>query len=548
MRSSSRYLILLLGLTLVLSGMLAYEAQRATRSHQVTADRALRDYATVAAWEFVSASEEQLDRSLASALGSVTASPAVSPYDSLPPASALAGGADSVLRCEGRAPSGRYFSLDFRTGMLATTGAERGRAMGWLRDSLLERSRRGLPRGAQYGLIWPGGLDSDAVAVYGIKSLRYSGYAVHDAPLAAYGFVTCAAALTSVFTEVLARHPLLPRSVTGGLANSDLVAIQVSDPAGRVLYRAGPRDGDGFAGDAATVALSVRVWLPAEVAGRLVVARPASRLPILIALLALTAGLGVIGARQLRREQELVRLRADFTSSVSHELRTPLTQILLFAETLELGRAGGEDARREAVDIIVQEARRLAHLVENVLHFSRAERQMVRVRKEMTRLAPLVREVAERFAPLAGTSALRIRTELDEHAVAPVDADGVHQVLINLLDNAVKHGGRAGPITVRLTLRAGRARIEVEDTGPGIPAADRQRVWEPFVRLRPYEGATGSGIGLSVVRQLVAAHGGTTAIEEAGGGGARFVVEIPGGVLAAADGAPRVVEATWPES
>jgi signal transduction histidine kinase len=295
----------------------------------------------------------------------------------------------------------------------------------------------------------------------------------------------------------------------------------------------------------------VKVWLPAAVAGRLVVARPASRLPVLLGLLALTAGLAAVGVRQLRREQELARLRADFTSSVSHELRTPLTQILLFAETLELGRAAGEDERREALDIIVQEARRLAHLVENVLHFSRAERQMVRVKKEMVALAPLLREITERFAPLAGHAALRIRTELEERLAAPVDQECFHQVIINLLDNAVKHGDRGGVVTVRSAFRDGYARVEVDDTGPGIPLADRERVWEPFVRLRGADGATGSGIGLAVVRQLVSAHGGRAVVEEAPGGGARFVIELPEGLLLTTSDvrtARRIVEATWPES
>jgi hypothetical protein len=202
-RSSSRFLVVLLALTLALSGLLAFEAQQATRSHQVTAERALRDYATVAAWEFVSASEEQLDRTLASALGPVVSAPAVSPYDSLAPAAALAPSADSVLRCRSSShPAGRYFMLDYRTGALSTSRAE-GNAVAfpWLRDSLLAASRRGASGSAAYGVVWPSGEPGNDIALYGIKSLRYSGYAVHDAPLAAYGFVTCASALNSISTR-----------------------------------------------------------------------------------------------------------------------------------------------------------------------------------------------------------------------------------------------------------------------------------------------------------------------------------------------------------
>ncbi|MEO7987053.1 MAG: HAMP domain-containing sensor histidine kinase [Gemmatimonadales bacterium] len=550
MKSSSRYLILLLGLTLALAGLLAFEAQRATSSHRVTAERALRDYATVAAWEFLSAAEEQVDRSLAPALGPVTGTPAASPYDSLPSPAVLASTSDTVLRC---GSDRLYFALDFRTGTLSTAGSMRARSeAAWLRDPLLEPARRTESQGGRFGTLWRGEGAAGQVAFFGIKSLRYSGYALHDAPLAAYGFVTCPAALTPIFGSVFARHPLLPRSVTGGGRNADLVRLEVTDPGGRVLYRAGADAGPGsYAGDAASAgsgSFMVRAWLPAAVAGRLVLTHPASRLPVLLGLLALTAGLAAVGTRQLRREQELTRLRSDFTSSVSHELRTPLTQILLFAETLEMGRARGEDARREALGIIVQEARRLVHLVENVLHFSRAERQMVRVRKQTIRLAPVVREVVERFAPLAGSSAVRLRTELDELLVAPVDPECLHQVLLNLLDNAVKHGGPSGPVTVRAALHRGYARLEVEDTGPGVAAADGERIWEPFVRLGGSEAVAGSGIGLAVVRHLVDAHGGLCRTEAAAGSGARFVVEFPGGFQAGeADlaGVPLPLEAPW---
>ena len=269
-----------------------------------------------------------------------------------------------------------------------------------------------------------------------------------------------------------------------------------------------------------------RAALPAAVAGRLVVASPGSRLPLLLGLLAVTAGLAAVALRQLRREQELTRLRADFTSSVSHELRTPLTQILLFAETLELGRAEAEGDRRRALRIIVQEARRLAHLVENVLQFSRAERRMVQVRTEERRLAPLLRETVACFTPLAGSGG-RIESELDEALVAPVHPDSLRQIVLNLLDNAVKYGGE-GLVVLRARLAGDRARLEVDDAGPGIPPEERARVWQPFVRLEPSPAIAGSGIGLSVVRELVAAHGGSCWVETAPEAGARVVVELPG--------------------
>jgi signal transduction histidine kinase len=550
-KSSSRYLILLLGLTLALAGLLAVEAVRATRSHRVTAERALRDYATVAAWEFLSAADEQLERSAAPALGPVAGSPAASPYDSLPPAAALSPAADSLLPCAPSRDSSFTFALDLRTGALTTHGgAPSPRLRTWLADTVAHAARAGAVRQGRYGTIWgrKGGVGEQVIAVYAVKTVRSSGYAVHDAPLAAYGVATCPAAFAPFFASVLARHPLLPAQVAGGLANAELVSLEVADPAGRPLFRSGPPAArDAYAGDPASNpgSIVVRASLPPGVAGRLVVTQPGGRLPLLLGLLALAAGLTAVAARQLRREQELVRLRHDFTSSVSHELRTPLTQILLFGETLELGRAGGEDERRQAVGIIVQEARRLAHLVENVLQLSRAERRMVRVNPRPTPLAALLREIVERFAPLAGAAALRIRTELDEQIVSAVDSEALHQIVINLLDNAVKYGG-SGPVTLRAVLESGRARIEVEDGGPGVPAGDRLRIWEPFVRLQPNAAVPGSGIGLAVVRELVAAHGGECRTEAGAGGGSRFVVELPGASrIEALHGSRGALEVPW---
>ncbi|MEP6688903.1 MAG: HAMP domain-containing sensor histidine kinase, partial [Gemmatimonadales bacterium] len=451
------------------------------------------------------------------------------------------------------------FALDLRSGALTTRGDTPPVALrAWLADTVTAVVRKESPGSGRPGVVWgPAGQAADragagTVVVYAVKTVRYNGYAAHEAPLAVYGVATCRAAFAPLFAGILARHALLPAQVAGGLPNARLVSLEVADPAGRTLFRSGPPATPGaFAGDPASNpgSLVVRASLPPDVAGQLVVARPGARLPLLLGLLALTAALTAVAARQLRREHELVRLRNDFTSSVSHELRTPLTQILLFGETLELGRATGEDERRQALAIIVQEARRLTHLVDNVLHLSRAERQMVRVVPVALPLAPVFREIVERFAALAGSAAVRLRTELDDGVVATVDPAALHQIVINLLDNAVKYGGD-GPIVLRAGLYAGRARLEVEDAGPGVPAGDRLRVWEPFVRLRSEDGVPGSGIGLAVVRELVTAHGGECRVELAASGGSRFVVELPGATRPESSPGdavqpPRPVEAPW---
>src|SRR5262249_55194768 len=153
------------------------------------------------------------------------------------------------------------------------------------------------------------------------------------------------------------------------------------------------------------------------------------------------------------------RLRADFVSSVSHELRTPLAQIRLFAETLLLGRVRSDAEERRSLEIIDQEARRLTHLVENVLAFSRAERHAIRLQREPTALTPLVAAVVEAFEPLAATRKVTLRRDIFPGIFADADPDALRQMLINLLDNAVKYGPESQTVTVGARLSQGRLQI-----------------------------------------------------------------------------------------
>jgi signal transduction histidine kinase len=214
---------------------------------------------------------------------------------------------------------------------------------------------------------------------------------------------------------------------------------------------------------------------------------------------------------------------------VSHELRTPLAQIRWFAELLHMGKLRSEEERARSAGIIDQEARRLTYLVENVLNFSRAEKGQNRVSPAPSDLDHEISDALELFAPLARARRMSITTRLEASAVVLVDRDALRQVLLNLLDNAAKYGPSGQTITVGSELGGDHARVWVEDQGPGIPHEDRHRVWEPYVRLnREAESTTGgSGIGLSVVRELVTMHGGRTRAESAPGGGARLVIELP---------------------
>jgi signal transduction histidine kinase len=256
-------------------------------------------------------------------------------------------------------------------------------------------------------------------------------------------------------------------------------------------------------------------------------------LAFVVALLAITTTIGGALLVRLRREHAASTVRSTFASAVSHELRTPLAQILLFAETLQLGRTRTDADRALALGAIVQEARRLMRLVDNVLRFTRLAQGPATLRHEAVAVDALVRDTTQQFAPLAQSSAVTFEVDAPTAAVALADADAVRQVLLNLLDNAVKHGPREQRVVARVKATAHAVRLTVEDEGPGIALADRQRIWQPFMRGSRAAGtgadATGAGLGLMIVRSLTEAMGGTVTCDAATGSGrgARFVVQLP---------------------
>jgi signal transduction histidine kinase len=269
---------------------------------------------------------------------------------------------------------------------------------------------------------------------------------------------------------------------------------------------------------------------PAAASALVIGGLPRSRLPFLIGLLALTAGLIFTAVLQLRRERALSQLRSDFVSRVSHELRTPLTQIRMFAETLLFDRVRSEEERQRSLEIIDRESRRLTNLVENVLRFSRGERGEDRVEPQLQDVVPLARQLLVDFEPLVGGRA-RVVATMPERAIASVDEDALRRILLNLLDNALKYGPEGQEIRFAVVNGETWVCFTVEDQGPGIPARERERIWERFYRL-PRDRASavaGTGIGLAVVRDLTRLQGGDARVEESPGGGARFLVELPAG-------------------
>jgi signal transduction histidine kinase len=547
--ASAAPLVAVLLLTLCVAGAITWVAWLSTNSHRAAAEDAMRDYAEFATANFTDAAGKALYGGSMAILSSVGASSATMEADHVYPLSTMSEAAGH-MRDWGwmYVPTPRYvFSYDVSTHGVQVSGDSLPNAAEYkrLQDSLsanfdtlaASKSESGLHSRSLYVMADSA---SSGAQVFLMAYLR----GVHGTPDMVYGFATGFRTYAQTVLPQLAQAtPLVPRSLSHGLPNDSLLAITVRDANGREMYMS---HAPGLTAFGATQRLwtlipdgpTVQIAIRQQAADMLLRGGiPRNRVPLLVALLLCTGALVVVAFRLSRRAEELAHLRADFTSSMSHELRTPLAQIVLFAESLSFGRVNTESGRSDALKVILREARRLGHLVDNVLLFSRTERRATHVSAQARPLAPLVREIVESFEPLARVRRTSLRLTLDPKIVAPVDEGALRQILLNLLDNAVKYGAEGQTVGVSLTLERSRAVLCVDDEGDGVPESESERIWDPFVRLHSgeYSVSTGSGIGLSVVRQLVTLHGGTCRVDEAPSGGARFVVELPGARVGRAD-------------
>jgi signal transduction histidine kinase len=526
-RSRSTLIVLLLVATLAMTGWLAYEAQHAARSHRQTAENVLRDYASFASWELTRVGRQQMLSAVQQQLQSV--------QNAIDRRGLEAAASSAGCRTCG------HGAHRIRTAFSASLPDARFTFAG---EPAASQVRELLAASVAASMQSPRDFTCPELQVLLVegKPVVVVWRPVHDGrntPVAVTGFIADVTFVTHVFEQVLKQHALLPPTLVQSAANPNAsLAVRVATRDGHQLFASAPEWSvydarQQFQKDMG--ALQVSVALKQDAAARLIIGGlPRERLPLILGLLTLTVSLVAIALVQLRREAELSRLRSDFVSGVSHELRTPLAQIRMFTETLLLGRVRSEGEERRSLEIIGRETQRLAQLVENVLLFSRGERREPEILRKAARLGPIVEEVVESFAPLAAARQARIATQVDQRICASVDSGAVRQILLNLMDNAVKYGPAGQTIRVVLDRHAQSARMVVEDEGPGVPAADATRIFEPFNRLsRPGEATGGTGIGLAIVQQLVTLHGGRARVEP-GARGARFIVEIDGAWIEAA--------------
>lgn len=237
--------------------------------------------------------------------------------------------------------------------------------------------------------------------------------------------------------------------------------------------------------------------------------------------------------RESRRRLEEARQKADFVSSVSHELRTPLTSIRMFSDLLaEPSVDPSPDKTRKYAGVISEEAGRLTRLINSVLDFARLERGQTPLRLEKMDLRQVVADTLDHYRPHLESVGFTLRYSPPADPV-PVrgDRDRLAQVLLNLLSNAEKYSGSGREIDVSLTIDPKQTEVSlgVCDRGPGVPRGKERKIFEKFFRAHDSlaSGIPGTGLGLSLARQLVRAHHGDICCERREGGGSCFRVTLP---------------------
>jgi signal transduction histidine kinase len=236
--------------------------------------------------------------------------------------------------------------------------------------------------------------------------------------------------------------------------------------------------------------------------------------------------------RTLRREAELERQHRNFLSAITHELKSPLASMRLALETV-LSRRADEASGRRFLGNALQDAERLQDLVQKVLETTRYGHGAHALRQREADLSQLVARAVDAVRARVESAGGEITSELEPLLCAVIDEEALTIAVSNLLENAVKYGGRAPRVRVRLAVEHGRAVLEVSDTGEGIPADDAPFVFDMFYRAGDELSriSPGTGLGLYLVRQIVRAHRGTVRIASTGPEGTTFRVELPGAEL-----------------
>ncbi len=314
-----------------------------------------------------------------------------------------------------------------------------------------------------------------------------------------------------------------------------LWVVRVAEPTGTVLYETAPTLDDRFdykhvmqAPSFKGIKLLTR-WKERSIEDeirRFTIAKMA-----MVAFIDALLGAGLLLVySNVRRELHLSRLKSDFVANVSHELKTPLALIRLFAETLELGRVPNDDRKKQYYQVINKESQRLTQLINNILDFSRIEAGKKGYRFAKTDVGRVVAEVVEAYRFPIEQQGFRFDVKLaDELPEIEVDKEALSQALLNLVNNAIKYSRDEKWIGIEARQDGERVLISVADRGIGVARPEQEKIFDKFYRAEDslVHETKGSGLGLSLVRHIIDAHGGAVRVESAPGKGSTFTLDLP---------------------
>jgi signal transduction histidine kinase len=533
-------LVLLLGLgAALLAATAGWEAHRARQ----TAERVLRDYATIIADRLVDGSARRFHTTVG--LWSTSSTMGESPLGALLRAHAgsmSAGRADPLLIPQ--LPAVRYaFVYDVRTKRLVLSEPgpppeERSMLVDTLRATTFScggsclhpfgRLSRLTASVAPREVEWGGVLETDPRGelrwIYGVRLDPRAAIESYLVPLV-HNAQMCQCPAT-----------VLPGSLSHLTDARRAASFIVRDASGQELYRSEPHYPEGptvtsdLSPDMPLGGLTLEVAVNPREVGPLLPYGGRGAPWALFAILSLVAlGSALLAALALRREASLARARQDFVANVSHEIRTPLARIRLFNELLAGGKQEKAEKRGHYHAVIDRECQRLTLLVDNLLHLSRLERMTERYDCQPLSLRPVVEQAVDAFRVIVGQGTSRLTVKLDDVPPVRGDAHALQQVVINLLDNALKYSPDDAPVEVRLATVGDLAELSVTDHGSGVPEGEQERIFEPFYRVHRSGGQSvaGNGLGLALVRRTVQAHQGQVGVTSTLGEGSTFCVRLP---------------------
>jgi signal transduction histidine kinase len=252
---------------------------------------------------------------------------------------------------------------------------------------------------------------------------------------------------------------------------------------------------------------------------------------IILGILSALIAIGLMLTKHVvSKEMALAKLKSDFVSNVSHELRTPLALIRLYAETLELGRITTKEKKHDYYKIIRKESERLTGLINNILDFSRIEAGHKEYEFRETDIGDLVRNTLDSYRYQIEQQGFTLKEEIDGSLPSVcVDREAIARALLNLMNNALKYSADDKYLRVKLYRENGSVKLEVEDHGIGITNREQTKIFEKFYRTGDplVHNTKGSGLGLSLVRHISDAHGGTIDVHSTPGKGSRFTLTLP---------------------